>query len=910
MVYIDRARPDEYISSVASYNYDGNEGESMKEIIFTCEDEFMIENPDCIKGFYFPIAGEGSNGLKSCFTSRLSGDSKVDQNSFLLQPASIEDLSEQRASRNIWFADKNGDVFSLTGASDEQSVNLVKNAGKEECTLNAGYMWLNTVRKFKKNATEAPFLSADITCFIPKNLPYAECLRVRVKNLGNTDKSFSIVPAMPLYGRSADNIRDHRHVTSLLHRVKRNEAGLVLRPTLSFDERGHVINEREYFCFACDESGKYPTAVISDTAAFTGETGTLSAPAAVYDIYNGNGDAWKKDVLADGRETVAAFRFPEVTLKSGETKTYIIMLGTGTAEDTGLAEKYLSANAGDCFEASFEETKKYWKSKVNITVNTGNKRFDGFMRWVAFQPILRSIYGCSFLPHHDYGRGGRGWRDLWQDCIALLLMDPQDVRFRLYNNYKGVRTDGSNATIICEKPGEFKADRNGIPRVWMDHGFWPIFTTDMYVETTGDIRFLLEETTYFEDGLRRRSELRTEPRTGEPVTGTLLEHMLTITVTEAMDVGRYGNIRLRGADWNDAIDMASKNGESVAFTHAYAGALELIAKMLDRLEKDGTKNVTLNSALDKLIVEAAGEGLDVSRKQAALADYYTATEQNPYAKTAEIKCSDISERLKKISLNIKKELRECEWLQGEDSFFNGYYDDSARRVERNTGDVRMMLTSQVFAIMYGTATEEMTADIVKSADKYLFRPGLGYALNTDFAEVKHDLGRMFAFAYGNKENGAVFSHMAVMYAYALLKTGFTKAGFKGLYELFRAADDVEKSHILPGIPEYFETDGKGVYHYLTGAASWYVLTVFRYVFGIEYTDGNLCVKPSVPDELWGDNTEVSIDFVYRNKKIRVVVIKSDRTAKETTDSVLNIGKTDALSDDINVFRVHNNTVIR
>ncbi len=33
---------------------------------------------------------------------------------------------------------------------------------------------------------------------------------------------------------------------------------------------------------------------------------------------------------------------------------------------------------------------------------------------------------------------------------------------------------------------------------------------------------------------------------------------------------------------------------------------------------------------------------------------------------------------------------------------------------------------------------------------------------------------MFGFAYGEKENGAVVSHMAVMYANALYKQGFIK----------------------------------------------------------------------------------------------------------------------------------------
>ena len=75
-----------------------------------------------------------------------------------------------------------------------------------------------------------------------------------------------------------------------------------------------------------------------------------------------------------------------------------------------------------------------------------------------------------FRSHHDYGKGGRGWRDLWQDCLALLIMNPDGVRQMLLDNFAGVRIDGSNATIIGSKQGEFVADRNNITRVWMDHG--------------------------------------------------------------------------------------------------------------------------------------------------------------------------------------------------------------------------------------------------------------------------------------------------------------------------------------------------------------------------------------------------------------------------------------------------------
>ena len=91
-----------------------------------------------------------------------------------------------------------------------------------------------------------------------------------------------------------------------------------------------------------------------------------------------------------------------------------------------IVDKYLSKNS---FEKELENNKNYWNEKLKaLEFKFGDDKFNNWMKWVTLQPILRRIYGCSFLPHHDYGRGGRGWRDLWQDCLALLLMEPAQVR--------------------------------------------------------------------------------------------------------------------------------------------------------------------------------------------------------------------------------------------------------------------------------------------------------------------------------------------------------------------------------------------------------------------------------------------------------------------------------------------------
>ena len=70
-----------------------------------------------------------------------------------------------------------------------------------------------------------------------------------------------------------------------------------------------------------------------------------------------------------------------------------------------------------------------------------------------------------------------------------------------------------------------------------------------------------------------------------------------------------------------------------------------------------------------------------------------------------------------------------------------------------------------------------------------------------------------------------------MYAYALYGRGFQDAGWKVLRTLYRQCMDFEKSKVLPGIPEYFDDRGMGMYPYLTGSGSWLMLTLQTMIFG-------------------------------------------------------------------------------
>ena len=588
---------------------------------------------------------------------------------------------------------------------------------------------------------------------------------------------------------------------------------------------------------------------------------------------------------------MGAFRFPTLILDPGEKASYILMLGVADQEEE-IEQVFEKCNTADKTEALLEETKAYWQKKVNVGFHTGDKDFDNYMKWVCFQPFLRRLFGCSFLPHHDYGRGGRGWRDLWQDCLSLLLMDPKDVGMMIEKNFSGVRIDGTNATIIGTGDGNFIADRNGIARVWMDHGLWPQMTTKLYIDQTGDIQILTRQVPYFKDGQARRGTeldtLWTESQgnlqmTGQEqiYTGSILEHLLIQQLTAFYEVGEHNICRLRGADWNDALDMAPERGESVAFTCAYAGNLRELAALIRLLANTGSAKTTdLLEELDVLLKDDKELYDNISEKQQILARFTSLCRHHVSGRRKAFSLLSLAENLEHKAQWLSEYIRKQEWIQAGqgEGWFNSYYDNHGQAVEGIREDrVRMMLTGQVFAIMGKVAKDPQIRSIIKSADHYLYKKEIGgYRLNTDFHELKFDLGRMFGFAYGEKENGAVFSHMAVMYGNALYRRGYAKEGWKVLKSLSDTALDFNTSRIYPGIPEYFRSDGRGMYHYLTGAASWYMLTMVTQVFGVRGEGGDLIIAPKLLAEQFDSQGKASIRISFANKTLEVIFENADR----------------------------------
>ena len=314
-------------------------------------------------------------------------------------------------------------------------------------------------------------------------------------------------------------------------------------------------------------------------------------------------------------------------------------------------------------------------------------------------------------------------------------------------------------------------------------------------------------------------------------------------------------------------------------TWQLSGNLKNLAKDIKAYaEKTGNETVLLAKELlillnvDKTVFDRIDE------KKQVLDAYCETVKHTISGEKVNVRCDELCSILDSMGDWIGEHIRTTEWTTDKDGdgWFNGYYDNSGNAVEGDfpTG-IRMMLTGQVFTVMADVATDEQVVAIAKSADKYLYDEAIGgYRLNTDFKEVKTDLGRLFGFAFGHKENGAVFSHMATMYANSLYHRGYAKEGYKVINSLFKHCDNYSKSGIYPGIPEYVSQRGRGMYHYLTGAASWMLLTVLNEMYGVKGKYGALKLKPQLLKEQF-ENGKASATCMFNGKNI-TVTYKNDK----------------------------------
>jgi cellobiose phosphorylase len=172
--------------------------------------------------------------------------------------------------------------------------------------------------------------------------------------------------------------------------------------------------------------------------------------------------------------------------------------------------------------------------------------------------------------------------------------------------------------------------------------------------------------------------------------------------------------------------------------------------------------------------------------------------------------------------------------------------------------------------MSGAADDGQLERAYEAAGAILKDPNTrGYRLTTPLGPNTWNFGRGFALVYGEKETGAMFSHMATMFMNALYRRGFARQGYEVLTSIYSLCMDTERAKIYPGIPEYVTHEARGMYHYLTGSASWLLMTVLTQILGVRGDYGDLHIAPKLVREQFDDDGKAVARVRFRGKNLEV-----------------------------------------
>lgn len=727
-----------------------------------------------------------------------------------------------------------------------------------------------------ENETQSVGLKAKLTLFVPTE-DKVELLIGEITNISDKEQTIDVIPTIPIFGGNRDYVEFHRDVVRLYNKSShdKSRSAILIKPGLEWVEGATDASDVTYFMKAVTESGNSGEQFYSDRESFLGPhyqwREPLSLSAKLPPRY---------PVL--GKETVGAIQFSKITLKPNETFKFVVT--TGLSFNQKEADQAIDKYTYDVAITEKQKLDKFWLERTHLKqIHTEDPNFDtSWNRWWFYQLSMRYWFGNTAHPQFDYGTDFSGWREIWQDMIGIILIDPTTVKDHILKTLEGIRTDGTNATRFFARTKEFGSDEvNGL---WCDHPYWTTQAIWVYAKQSGDIDiFLKDGIKYFKDLYVSRGDLKDDnwPKgtighhtsaDGKEITGSVIEHLLTQILPMFFDAGKNGLLRVKRADWNDAVDQTK--GESTTFSMGLVQDLNDLALIFEEIQK--RKGISSYSLFEELTDLIGNNNAAVSERTQRMEQFLNKVNQPLSGKKKEISCEKLVKDLREKAQIMKDLVNEKAW-NGE--YYIGYFHEDGSPVDTlfsdKKDDLMMYLMPHSFAIFSNVAEGERLEKMIESVNKYLFNAkNGGYKLNYPaYNKFDKKIGRITGFAPGTKENNAIFNHANLFWMYAMARLGRTEEAAKvweGVNPLNR---EQTEALIPPFLPEYWISEdnvnlsGKGEYPMLTGTAVWTRILFEQWILGIRGEFDGLRITPCLPaTEQW---KKCGIDTTFRGARYQI-----------------------------------------
>jgi len=550
----------------------------------------------------------------------------------------------------------------------------------------------------------------------------------------------------------------------------------------------------------------------TDRSKFIGRNRNLSNPQALNRL-----DLRGK--ISTGHDTCAGLQ-GKFDLLVGEEREVAFLIGSGedTAATIKLIQNFIDLNT---INQSFDEIKEYWNEIVNkVQVHTPDEALNLLANgWLTYQTIASRLFARSGF----YQSGGAfGFRDQIQDVLSLLHNKPELAREQILLNASRQFKEGDVQHWWHPPEGR------GVRTNCSDDLLWLPFVVYRYLNATGDIEILKEQTGFLESRPLPEGE---DSLYDLPMSGSLiadLYHHCRLAIKYSLQFGKHGLPLMGSGDWNDGMDQVGNEGKGESVWLAFF-----------------FYDILLN--FEKVAIKYGDTEFATKCKQEAI----------------------------RLQANIENSAWDGEWYK------RAWFDDGTPLGSKVNEECSIDAISQSWSVLTQAAPEERRNQAMDSLNKYLVNRDMRIIqlLNPPFDKSDLNPGYIKGYVPGVRENGGQYSHAAIWTLMAFAALGDRKK----TYELFSMVQPVnhalnpEDVQIYKVEPYVMAADvyanethrGRGGWTWYTGSSGWMNQFIIGSLLGMELLVDQLQFTPCYPEE-W---PSVTIKYRFKTTTYTITVFQ-------------------------------------
>lgn len=697
-----------------------------------------------------------------------------------------------------------------------------------ECRHGMGY----TIITGKKND-----LKAEVTFFVPQDYD-GEVQQVVLTNEGKSDKTFKFwsFAEWCLWDAQDDSNNFQRNFSTGRVEIKDS---VIYHKTEYRDRRNHYA-----FYSVNDKIDGYDT----DRDSFIGLYNGFGDPQAVTEgkAYNSFADGWAP----------IASHYKEITLKAGETKTLVFVLGYvempqdqkfeadgKTINKVKALEMIEKFNSPEKFAAGMKELKAYWDHLLSIlTVDTPEDKVNRMVNiWNQYQCMVTFNLSRS-ASYFESGIGrGMGFRDSNQDVLGFVHQIPDRAKERIIDIASTQFPDGGCYHQYSPLTKKGNADIGGD---FSDDPLWLILSVSAYIKESGDWSILDEMVPYDNDMSKAQP---------------MLEHLKVSFYRIVNNLGPHGLPLAMRADWNDCINLSCFSDTPGESFQTYTNP---------KFKAEGGYSKIAESVFVAALFTFVGPNYVGILNHVGKADE---------AKKAQAEID-----------KMKKAMMDSAW---DGNWFLRAYDANGQKMgSKDCEESKIFIEPQGFAIM-SDIDKDATEKVLKAIDENL-NCEFGLVLNYPaFTKYHVQYGEISTYPQGYKENGGIFTHNNAWIICAAAYAGKGDQAFKYYSEIAPAyteeTSDIHKTEpyvygqMIGGkeagsdIGNGGKNYGQGKNSWLTGTAAWNMVAISQYILGIKPDFDGLKVDPSIPSSWDG----FKATRLFRGAKYNITIKNPNHVCK-------------------------------